>query len=72
MHSQPPPAIWLLVPQVKKIAQGGVHQNRDIVDTKTHASCAARQNTDKQSAFPTTWGKAERTNWKAQYGSIAE
>ena len=44
------------------IAQGGVHQNRDLVDTKSHASCAARQNKDKQTAFPTSWGKAERTN----------
>lgn len=44
------------------IAQGGVHQNRELVDTKTHASCAARQNRDKQRVFPTTWGKAERTN----------
>ena len=44
------------------IAQGGVHQNRALVDTKTHASCAARQNRDKQTVFPTSWGKAERTN----------
>ena len=59
---------WVLAPRPKNefFAQGGVHQNRDIVDTKTHASCAARQNKDKQSPFPTTWGKAERTKWKAQ------
>ena len=59
-------------PKVEIIAQGGVHQNRELVDTKTHASCAARQNKDKQRAFPTTWGKAERTNWKAQYGHMQE
>ena len=47
---------WVLAPRPKNeiFAQGGVHQNRDIVDTKTHASCAARQNKDKQSPFPTT------------------
>ena len=43
-----------LGPNIEKIAQGGVHQKRDIVDTKTHASCAARLNRDKQSGFPTT------------------
>ena len=42
-----------LVPHSEKIAQGRVHQKRDIVDTKTHASCAAGQNRDKQSPFPT-------------------
>ena len=38
---------------LEKIAQGGVHQKRDIVDTKTHTSCAAGLNRDKQSGFPT-------------------
>ena len=36
----------------EKIAQGGSLDNRDIVDTKTHASCAAGQHRTKQRAFP--------------------
>ena len=44
-------AFWI---QVKNIAQGEPLPKRDIVDTKTHASCAARLNKDKQSPFPTT------------------
>ena len=39
-------------PQPEKIAQGGPLQKRDIVDTKTHASCAACHNGTKQSAIP--------------------
>ena len=46
--------IWGFGPGSEIIAQGGVHQKRDIVDTKTHALCVARQNTTKQSGFPTT------------------
>ena len=47
----------------EKIVQGRAHPKRDIVDTPTHASCATWPNTTKQTAFPTTWGKAERA-WK--------
>ena len=54
IHSRQNPTNWHPGPKIEKIAQGGVHQKRDIVDTKTHASCAARLNKDKQSGFPTT------------------
>ena len=52
--TQIPPAQFQYREKCEIIAQGGVHQNRELVDTKTHASCAARQNRDKQRAFPTT------------------
>ena len=52
--TQIPPAKFQYREKCEIIAQGGVHQNRELVDTKTHASCAARQNRDKQRAFPTT------------------
>ena len=42
------------------IAQGGPHQKRDIVDTKTHTLCAAGQNWTKQRAFPTMQGKGHK------------
>ena len=48
----------------KNIAQGGPLPKRDIVDTKTHASCAIGPNMSKQTGFPTTWGKAERAKVK--------
>ena len=38
----------------KNIAQGGALPKRDIVDPKTHASCATGPNMTKQFSFPTT------------------
>lgn len=80
LQSPPPPLSSLFLPtssqyasippilcQMKiceNIAQGGPLPKRDIVDTYTHASCAIGPNITKQTYFPTTWGKAERTKVK--------
>ena len=54
------------------IAQGGPQPKRDIVDTKTHATCARGQNTNKQKGFPTTWGRTGNSveTQRAQYMKI--
>ena len=57
-------SILLFEKNPKNIAQGGALPKRDIVDPKTHASCATGPNMTKQFSFPTTWGKAERVKVK--------
>ena len=59
-HCASIPAILCSMNISQNIMQGGPLPKRDIVDTKTHASCAIGPNIAKQSRSQTSWGKAER------------
>ena len=60
-------------PNDEIIAQGRAHQNRELVDTKTHASCTARQNWTKQRPKPLLQRKENQaTGWDIERDSVGQ